>query len=83
MLVLVLLVLLLQQLLLILTGSRASRCCGRPIWGNKSHNCDAYVNELICIPIACVIHLYFVKASSNSSSLSDANPWVVMQRRLA
>ena len=34
------------------------------------------------IPIECVDHLYFVKTSSNSSSLSDDNPWVVMQRRL-
>jgi hypothetical protein len=30
----------------------------------------------------CVDLLYFVKTSSNSSSLSDDNPWVVMQRRL-
>ena len=29
-----------------------------------------------------VDHLYFVKTSSNSSSLSADNPWVAMQRRL-
>ncbi len=44
MLALVLLVLLLQELLLILTDSRASSCRGLPIWGNKNHNFDAYVN---------------------------------------
>ena len=29
--------------------------------------------------VECVDHLYFVKTSSNSSSLSDDNPWVFIK----
>ena len=39
-------------------------------------------NEHNRIPIEKVSNLYFVKTASNGSSLSDENPWVVMQRRL-
>ena len=39
-------------------------------------------NEHNRIPIEKVSNLYFVKTASNGSSLSNENPWVVMQRRL-
>ena len=57
--------------------------CDNPVFAPGIYDCrQESRSELNRIPIECVDHLYFVKTSSNSSSLSDDNPWVVMQRRL-
>ena len=39
-------------------------------------------NERNRIPIEKVSKLYFVKTASNGSSISNENPWVVMQCKL-
>ena len=48
---------------------------------DTSHG-DLKRNEQNRIPIEKVGNLYFVKTASNSTSMSDDNLWVVMQRRL-
>ena len=55
-------------------------CEKNPFFASGIYDCrQGNRSELNHIPIECVDHLYFVKTSSNSSSLSDDNPWVFIK----